>query len=419
MLLDVRVRDAQLLGRVDGQPQAVVPVRAQAPLLDELGERRRLVVAPVREAAYGLRREHVDAAVDPVRDPAALAEADDDVVVAQVDDAERRLRPRDRDRRGGAGDAVCREQRVEVDVDELVAVQRVDVPRPLPLARRELDSAAPSERLRLLRDDDLRAERRQLALEELALARRARDDHARDAGAGEPTDLVRRERAAGHFHQGLRAAARGIAHPLGLAAGEDDRLHRGYRSSGSRSRVCGRTSVATVLRPIPSYTNPSARTAPGSSRLRPSMISGFAIAARTSSRARWRRSSHSVTITAASAPSTASSTDSTTSTPRGRFPGSRTTGSHARTTAPSASSRDASTIDGASRISSVFGLKARPSSATFFPRRGPRCFVSFPITRRFCSSFTSITAESSWKWYPEFDASCFSASESFGKHEPP
>ncbi len=45
--------------------------------------------------------------------------------------------------------------------------------------------------------------------------------------------------------------------------------------------------------------------------------------------------------------------------------------------------------------------------------------VSFLITRRFCSSFTSITALSSWKWYPELAASCFSADTSLLKQEPP
>ena len=85
------------------------------------------------------------------------------------------------------------------------------------------------------------------------------------------------------------------------------------------------------------------------------------------------------------------------STPFGSFAPSAT-GSQARTSAPSASSRDASTIDGASRMSSVFALNASPSSATVLPRSGPRWRVSLPITRRFCSSLTSITAESSWKW---------------------
>src|SRR5213076_2038577 len=74
---------------------------------------------------------------------------------------------------------------------------------------------------------------------------------------------------------------------------------------------------------------------------------------------------------------------------------------------------------GASRRSSVFGLNASPSRAIVFPRSLPRCFSSFPTTRRFWSSFTSITAFSSWKWYPELDASCFKAIPSLGKQEPP
>ena len=127
------------------------------------------------------------------------------------------------------------------------------------------------------------------------------------------------------------------------------------------------------------------------------MISGFAIAARVSLVASPLSSSHSVTITAASAPRTASATLATTSTPCGSFVPSAT-GSQARTSAPSASSREARTIDGASRMSSVSGLNASPSSATCLPRSEPRCRFSFPITRRFCSSFTSITAERSWKW---------------------
>ena len=44
-------------------------------------------------------------------------------------------------------------------------------------------------------------------------------------------------------------------------------------------------------------------------------------------------------------------------------------------------------------MSSVFGLKARPSSAMVFPRTEPRWRSSFASTRRFCSSFTSITAD--------------------------
>ena len=101
------------------------------------------------------------------------------------------------------------------------------------------------------------------------------------------------------------------------------------------------------------------------------MISGFAIASRVSALARSRSSGHSVTITAASAPRTASATDATISTPDGSA-SPPATGSQPRTSAPSASSRPARTIDGASRMSSVFGLNASPSSATFFPRSDPR-----------------------------------------------
>src|SRR5689334_8174521 len=86
---DVLAGDAELLGGVDREPEAFVPVGVQAALGDELGERRRLVVAPLREALDRLLGEDVDAAVHPVRDPASLAEALDDVVLAEVDDAER------------------------------------------------------------------------------------------------------------------------------------------------------------------------------------------------------------------------------------------------------------------------------------------------------------------------------------------
>ena len=48
-------------------------------------------------------------------------------------------------------------------------------------------------------------------------------------------------------------------------------------------------------------------------------------------------------------------------------------------------------------MSSVLGLNASPSSATRLPTSDPRCFESFEITRRFCSSLTSITEVSSWK----------------------
>ena len=53
------------------------------------------------------------------------------------------------------------------------------------------------------------------------------------------------------------------------------------------------------------------------------------------------------------------------------------------------------------------------------PRSVPRCFWSFATGRRIWSSFTSITAETSWKWYPELPASSLRNEMSFWKQEPP
>ena len=58
---------------------------------------------------------------------AALAEPVHDVVVADVDETELRPRLRDGDRGERAAGLVRGEQAGEVDVDELVAVQREDV----------------------------------------------------------------------------------------------------------------------------------------------------------------------------------------------------------------------------------------------------------------------------------------------------
>src|SRR5581483_7106422 len=305
----------QLLRRVDRQPEAGVPERVQPPLCGELRKRRRLVVALLREARDRLVAQHVVAAVDPERDAAALAEPVDHVVVAELDDAELRVRLRDRDRRERIRRAMPLEHGNEVDVDELVAVQRVDVPGLLPEPGCVLDPAAPAEPLGLLRGGNLGAEPLQLALEDGALPGGAGHDHPRHAGPHEPGDLVGRERPARDVDERLRAPAGRVAEPLGLAAGEDDRLQGPYASAVARwAGVSGSTSVAEVGRPMPSYANPAARVCSGSRRLRPSMIRGFAIAARTSCDARPRSSSHSVTITAASAPRTASATVSAIST---------------------------------------------------------------------------------------------------------
>src|SRR5690242_1151479 len=155
MLGYVLLSTTQLLRRVHRQPKAVVAVRAELSFGGELRERRRLVVAQVGQPLDRLLREDVDAAADPVRDPAAFLEPGDHVVVVELDDAERRVRPGDRHRRGRARGSMVREERAEVDGDQLIAVHRVDVALLLPLPRGELDPAAATETFGLLRTDDL------------------------------------------------------------------------------------------------------------------------------------------------------------------------------------------------------------------------------------------------------------------------
>ena len=132
------------------------------------------------------------------------------------------------------------------------------------------------------------------------------------------------------------------------------------------------------------------------------MISGVAMtAARLPSSTGAISSGHSVTITTASAPSAAESAELAICTPRGSVRAACsgvTIGSKATTSAPSAIRRAASTMLEASRMSSVSGLKASPHSAMRRLRSEPRWRASFETVRRFCSSFTSITALRSWKW---------------------
>ena len=142
---------------------------------------------------------------------------------------------------------------VEVDVDELVAVQREDVALLVPLPRRELDPAAPAERARAPRRRRSRRRARPAPPSNSAPWPAAqRDDHALDARGREPSDLVRGERPAGDVDERLRPPAAGVAEALGLAARQDDRLHYSLRSSRSGSGVSGSEANGEAARPIPS-----------------------------------------------------------------------------------------------------------------------------------------------------------------------
>src|SRR5436190_15417907 len=244
----------------------------------------------------------------------------------------------------------------------------------------------------------------------------ARHDHVIDAVPAEPLEHEGDEGTVHQRHHRLGNGGGERAQAFALAPHENDRLHqRAASCAPSAGAVCGGVSLCGALargspcaprasrdrgrRPMPSYTSPAARIAAGSRALRPSTTTLPAIACATVRQSSSRNSGHSVTSTTASASVAASSAEEAKEMPLTSSRAcSSATGSYAVTRAPSAFRRAASTSEEASRMSSVCGLKARPNSATRLPGSSPRCFCSLAITRRFCSSLTSMTAVSSWKW---------------------
>src|SRR5207244_13430566 len=98
----VLLRPLQVLRRVDGDPEALVPEGEELPLLCKLRERRLLVIAALRHAGERFVAEHVHAGVDPVRQARRFTETGHSVVVAKVDHAKLRPQRSDDDRRGTA-----------------------------------------------------------------------------------------------------------------------------------------------------------------------------------------------------------------------------------------------------------------------------------------------------------------------------
>src|SRR5215217_4288400 len=170
------LRLPQILGRVHGQPEPCVAKRVDASLASELRKGRVLVVATLGQTLDGLLAEDVDAAADPVGQLGRLAESRDDVVVAEVDDPERRLERRDGDRRCRARLPVAGKYRAEVEVDQLIAVQREDLSRLLPERGCEAKPSPAAERLGLGSRDDLGAQSSELRDEEILGPGRAADD---------------------------------------------------------------------------------------------------------------------------------------------------------------------------------------------------------------------------------------------------
>ena len=203
------------------------------------------------------------------------------------------------------------EQRGEVDVEELVAVQRETSPASPAPRRGEPQPAAATERLRLSHRRRSRRRARPAPSRTASSCPRAQATITRVTPArDEPADLVRGQRVARDGDERLRAAPappRPCARPC---------RPRGGSPPSARELGPARPGDACLGRPMPSYAKPAAWVASGSSRFRPSTISGFAIASRTSADASVASSGHSVTTTAASAPRTASSNESQNSTRR-------------------------------------------------------------------------------------------------------
>jgi hypothetical protein len=79
----------QVLGSVDRDPETVVPERVQPPGGRQLGERRALVVSPLRKALDRLLSEYVHTTADPDRQECCLVEPCHDIAVAELNEPER------------------------------------------------------------------------------------------------------------------------------------------------------------------------------------------------------------------------------------------------------------------------------------------------------------------------------------------
>ena len=75
---------------------------------------------------------------------------------------------------------------------------------------------------------------------------------------------------------------------------------------------------------------------------------------------------------------------------------------------------------GATRMSSVLGLKAKPHRAIVLPlRSSPKRCTILSTSTSFCCSLTASTAANSWSGQPASAAVLARALTSFGKHDPP
>mgnify|MGYP004096209771 CR=1 FL=1 len=144
-------------------------------------------------------------------------------------------------------------------------------------------------------------------------------------------------------------------------------------------------------RPILSYVNPASRTTRGVYIFLASIMTGLFMRTLISSRSKSRNSFHSVKTTSTSQSSAVSYGDFVKTVSSGRTfrACSSATGSYTLTHAPSSINRGMISTDGASRISSVFGLKARPRiPIVLFFTSPPAHRWIFSMIRARCSLLT-------------------------------
>ena len=128
------------------------------------------------------------------------------------------------------------EELAEVDVEELVAVEREHGAVLLPPRRSEAQSAATAERFRFADRLDVGTEAGECVDEDVLLAGAAGDDDARHTGGDEPAHGVLGEREAGDGNERLRQSLRRLSQPLRLAARKEQRLHQTTTGDAWRGR---------------------------------------------------------------------------------------------------------------------------------------------------------------------------------------
>src|SRR3990172_4152232 len=187
----------QVLERVDGAPVGVAAVAKEPALSNELGERRRLVVAAVGQAAQELPRNDVEPGVDPLPQQRLLIEGGDAATAVDASDAIGAAEAGEHDGGGGVLAAVIVQHGCQGLVREDIAVEGDDDV----LVRRQkvgaqLGGAAAAQRQffqRVVGPESEAGADPEVPLDDVRLVS-AEEDGVADALAGQPAYLVLEDR---------------------------------------------------------------------------------------------------------------------------------------------------------------------------------------------------------------------------------